>query len=308
MCVKRVRGSIPARAGEPPSHHPSTSDSRVYPRACGGTPGRTSAPGTGRGLSPRVRGNLLRIVHYPDRLRVYPRACGGTTALERSHHTCQGLSPRVRGNRPVLPVVQVRMGSIPARAGEPPGSPGRPGTDGVYPRACGGTPRKSEALWLLSGLSPRVRGNRRRSLPAGAPRGSIPARAGEPYGPPSRRRPTRVYPRACGGTVTALEIDAPVKGLSPRVRGNHTERYLRYRSEGSIPARAGEPRARTSSGAFSGVYPRACGGTKACRFRSALSTGLSPRVRGNLARLAEPHAIRGSIPARAGEPGLYWRT
>ena len=35
---------------------------RVYPRACGGTTLVCRCPPIGRGLSPRVRGNLLKFV------------------------------------------------------------------------------------------------------------------------------------------------------------------------------------------------------------------------------------------------------
>ena len=54
------------------------------------------------------------------------------------------------------------------------------------------------------GLSPRVRGNRDVNMER-VPNlriGSIPARAGEPYG-------------------TARANNTPIPGLSPRVRGNH---------------------------------------------------------------------------------------
>ena len=79
-----VLGSIPARAGEPKllADRPSSSNSGVYPRACGGTI---------TGLSPRVRGNT----RY------------------------EGLSPRVRGNLDRGSRAVRLPGSIPARAGEP---------------------------------------------------------------------------------------------------------------------------------------------------------------------------------------------
>ena len=50
----------------------------------------------------------------------------------------------------------------------------------VYPRVCGGTNEIGDALAYVYGLSPRVRGNHRASLPAGGSCGSIPACAGEP--------------------------------------------------------------------------------------------------------------------------------
>ena len=55
----------------------------------------------------------------------------------------------------------------------------------VYPRACGGTVPAFTAALRSYGLSPRVRGN---PLPVPGQLespGSIPARAGEPYGMPA---------------------------------------------------------------------------------------------------------------------------
>ena len=98
ICAARRERSIPARAGEPGGRGIPTPDFGVYPRACGGTCRRRSAPPRLRGLSPRVRGNRLTSVLYqvpprsiparageppgrgvgPLRLQVYPRACGGT--------------------------------------------------------------------------------------------------------------------------------------------------------------------------------------------------------------------------------------
>ena len=50
------------------------------------------------------------------------------------------------------------------------------------------------------------------------------------------------------------------------------------------------------------VYPRACGGTSLRYMAVGLSSGLSPRLRGNRFRMAAPANARGSIPALAGEP------
>ena len=119
-----------------------------------------------------------------------------------------GLSPRVRGNLDSSAVGIERGGSIPARAGEPASTQKEDSLSQVYPRACGGTPKRW-ANWTQSrGLSPRVRGNRRQ---LGAEQGldrSIPARAGEPRAIPLPDGSVQVYPRACGGTGM---IASPVK-------------------------------------------------------------------------------------------------
>ena len=70
------------------------------------------------------------------------------------------------------------------------------------------------------GLSPRMRGNRWPSNTGLPYAGSIPAHAGEPLVSGEIGQKTRVYPRACGGTVQLGGISAPETGLSPRMRGN----------------------------------------------------------------------------------------
>ena len=137
------------------------------------------------------------------RMRVYPRACGGTRASRLPLPSCRGLSPRVRGNPNSAGQTVARIGSIPARAGEPPcRSPCKPLRE-VYPRACGGT-RSNAPTWIVGcGLSPRVRGNPQGSSPPAWCVRSIPARAGEPLHNPIRFHLAQVYPRACGGTQIA---------------------------------------------------------------------------------------------------------
>ena len=179
---------------------PGISESRVYPRVCGGTVAQRERHAGVVGLSPRVRGNQQRpaaptcrprsipacagepagLEHIDLPEEVYPRVCGGTEAWLLSVMWCEGLSPRVRGNLLVHQAGLHYGRSIPACAGEP----GHSQIDilhcQVYPRVCGGTPAPPEGGLLGKGLSPRVRGNP--STP-GAPTSllrSIPACAGEP--------------------------------------------------------------------------------------------------------------------------------
>ena len=110
-----------------------------------------------------------------------------------------------------------------------------------YPRASGGTPMRSSYSALISGLSPRERGNRSPPLTMPQTAGSIPARAGEPPTRLLRSGSLPVYPRASGGTDRVPLVLGANYGLSPRERGNplRPDRdVLRHRS---IPARAGEP-------------------------------------------------------------------
>ena len=152
------------------------------------------------------------------------------------------------------------------------------------------------------GLSPRVRGNRGREHPVGASLGSIPACAGEPAPEASSDSVISVYPRVCGGTHSPFWRMTPIRGLSPRVRGNRDADPLSDSLAGSIPACAGEPHRRYCRSSLPGVYPRVCGGTMITRWVGALYRGLSPRVRGNLQNGLVYRTRQRSIPACAGEP------
>ena len=294
-------GSIPARAGEPRGLTTGVPAESVYPRACGGTCGGTPRGTLCRGLSPRVRGNRCRSssaisslrsiparageprtpLPGPPPTRVYPRACGGTDHQRYPVARRGGLSPRVRGNPTKITAESGRLGSIPARAGEPGLLLQRPRVRRVYPRACGGTQAGVPFQAGVPGLSPRVRGNPSSVSILAISVRSIPARAGEPSIQQWPDFKTEVYPRACGGTPRSGNPKLIFQGLSPRVRGNPMAAANAHNSEGSIPARAGEPGRRADQEAQGGVYPRACGGTWRYQKPTLPTSGLSPRVRGN---------------------------
>ena len=233
-------GSIPACAGEPVSLIWVRCPSRVYPRVCGGTEYHPTDPVQKKGLSPRVRGNRwgypprghsTRSIpacageprpnsSRPNSSRVYPRVCGGTSQEAGEKVADEGLSPRVRGNHCNRRKQAKYNRSIPACAGEPLCRMRRGGGTSVYPRVCGGTFSYSSEPFPYSGLSPRVRGNRRASGFAIPYIGSIPACAGEPTRTHQSAGRPGVYPRVCGGTLAGLEGVNGIRGLSPRVRGN----------------------------------------------------------------------------------------
>ena len=153
-------------------------------------------------------------------IKVYPRACGGTAHMMPVGPFVQGLSPRMRGNHGQQAGGTIFRGSIPAHAGEPLPRRWSGLFCGVYPRACGGTSSSTRLSAPVSGLSPRMRGNRR-GRPGRKPgAGSIPAHAGEPWWSAPGAWRSRVYPRACGGTSSWRLQSSPCGGLSPRMRGN----------------------------------------------------------------------------------------
>ena len=152
------------------------------------------------------------------------------------------------------------------------------------------------------GLSPRVRGSRRRPRQApGAPR-IIPACAGKPSGRLAYLMRSWDYPRVCGEAWTATPNTSPSAGLSPRVRGSPASHRAGGRAAGIIPACAGKPSTTQSPASSCRDYPRVCGEAFIKRLRQRIDMGLSPRVRGSRHHPAEPTSFPGIIPACAGKP------
>ena len=315
-------GSIPACAGEPHGCLLCVNGIRVYPRMCGGTSVVLAWASGMPGLSPHVRGNP--VPSYGDHERggsipacagepaarvrvwtaswVYPRMCGGTALNDGLVPRFRGLSPHVRGNHLCLRHPRDSYRSIPACAGEPIESHLHQALEKVYPRMCGGTCILEGAPFELAGLSPHVRGNLFLAMTRTGHHGSIPACAGEPVFRVLTTRIPQVYPRMCGGTIESFFRRLSRQGLSPHVRGNPAGLPPADRKPGSIPACAGEPCSRGTPSWMSRVYPRMCGGTEDEALFRPQHRGLSPHVRGNRRRPPRGPAVRGSIPACAGEP------
>jgi len=192
------------------------------------------------GLSPLARGNRLahgvgelelgpipaRAGQPPPRAasiasrRAYPRSRGATTRGCPGGWPQEGLSPLARGNLGARADVEVCLGPIPARAGQP--DPGAVffAQAGAYPRSRGATWQSFANRPFSMGLSPLARGNRDLVCKLAGDGGPIPARAGQPPRSSSRRPLKTAYPRSRGATMSgSVEVDA-VMGLSPLARGN----------------------------------------------------------------------------------------
>ena len=133
-CSQRI---IPAHAGNTAAPYKAVGDLRDHPRACGEHPyfrGVTlgsggSSPrmrGTPIGIAPRVSpdgiipahaGNTQPAGSWSDCCRDHPRACGEHQVRDTLYGTTQGSSPRMRGTPRVRGVACVRIGIIPAHAG-----------------------------------------------------------------------------------------------------------------------------------------------------------------------------------------------
>ena len=199
-------GSIPAQAGEPSnstSRRTRCRPDRVYPRAGGGTSGIHKASCQHPGSIPAQAGEPDPTPSVlPTAIpRSIPAQAGEPTAMpRRGVFTATVGSIPAQAGEPTYAVTSLppirRSGSIPAQAGEPPvptivdradGSGSIPAQAGE-PTSLARTPSRQT---VVSGLSPRRRGNRIRLSMAG-------------------RRHVRVYPRAGGGTK-AFGLSATVR-------------------------------------------------------------------------------------------------
>ena len=193
-----------------------------------------------KGSIPACAGEAQPVADGAGLRGVYPRVCGGSSKTEPWPLSTMGLSPRVRGKR-CLPGLFHRISrSIPACAGEAPIPRYAGGEAGVYPRVCGGSRFEYKSEWLVTGLSPRVRGKQAKGCSSDQGRGSIPACAGEASPPILPIPPPAVYPRVCGGSAFRRCPQGPAAGLSPRVRGKRGCFGNEICCGGSIPACAGE--------------------------------------------------------------------
>ena len=166
---------------------------------CGGNTIEPSERSWLEGLSPLVRGKLVKLQKlkiFPGSIPacagetrrdetsgspsgVYPRLCGGNKRSVLAIVKRQGLSPLVRGKLLLENPGHSHWGSIPACAGETYPVILVLITYGVYPRLCGGNTPTNGCAAPAAGLSPLVRGKHNISGFDMGSRGSIPACAGE---------------------------------------------------------------------------------------------------------------------------------
>ena len=208
----------------------------------------------------------------------------------------------MRGNRVVAEWTVTYAGPTPARAGQPSSRHSAGSRTAAYPRACGATYDFTGAYDNTRGLPPRVRGNRQRVQDGERQYGPTPARAGQPRYARAVRSVPWAYPRACGATSSVSAPPWMASGLPPRVRGNRDRHDRRHAQQGPTPARAGQPRISSSSGATTTAYPRACGATDSAALNISRSSGLPPRVRGNRGHELRRGVAPRPTPARAGQP------
>ena len=116
------------------------------------------------------------------------------------------------------------------------------------------------------------------------------------------RRPSAVYPRLRGGSLTMYAPPSQSGGLSPPTRGIQKPVGNERGVKRSIPAYAGDPWRARPKRIYQRVYPRLRGGSYSARVWGLYNAGLSPPTRGIRRGDRRGHYLIGSIPAYAGDP------
>ena len=314
--------SIPARAGQPGHLCGGGANHRVHPRSRGAARITASTMSPPLGPSPLARGSpacgpcadrrqgsIPARAGQPSRrtwralpLRVHPRSRGAANAESSASREAKGPSPLARGSRSSASLGTGWRGSIPARAGQPPGAPRTRSTRRVHPRSRGAARSGALARIVDQGPSPLARGSRQSARQRFSPRGSIPARAGQPTPHLPKPDAEGVHPRSRGAAAYDRGQSIGEGGPSPLARGSQDELTAAAADKGSIPARAGQP-LKSDRGSTTGrVHPRSRGAATLCSGCASPTRGPSPLARGSPPTTL-PRSVSGrSIPARAGQP------
>ena len=169
---------IPAHAGKTDSGSARPRPRWAHPRACGENRAvrihRVSEWGSSprmrgkhgahqyviatHGLIPAHAGKTKRSHVAVEQQRAHPRACGENVKAICGRKSQEGSSPRMRGKLPTG--LRVRRGGrlIPAHAGKTREAIFERGYPRAHPRACGENRIQNNALDIVLGSSPRMRG------------------------------------------------------------------------------------------------------------------------------------------------------
>ena len=112
------------------------------------------------------------------------------------------------------------------------------------------------------------------------------------------------HPRVCGEHGTTLGSKRLKRGSSPRMRGTHSRRLQRRHPQGIIPAHAGNTWWWNWCPASRWDHPRVCGEHTTHDLFVVAELGSSPRMRGTRNHRRGGNALRGTIPAYAGNTTL----
>ena len=316
----RIYGIIPAYAGNTRRSARPPARRRDHPRVCGEHMLTGLVCWVISGSSPRMRGTLppdaLSLVYvgiipayagntYFGRwrgtaLRDHPRVCGEHVSGRKYCSILLGSSPRMRGTLGGHAWRVLFEGIIPAYAGNTSFMFNRLACRRDHPRVCGEHVGQVNDAACTGGSSPRMRGTRANRPLTPWPTGIIPAYAGNTMCATPALPSTRDHPRVCGEHVHCGSVFLAAWGSSPRMRGTPSSTRIHPTSRGIIPAYAGNTLSLISPRPCCRDHPRVCGEHQQVDEGRIRKRGSSPRMRGTPVLVSGSGAVRGIIPAYAG--------
>ena len=202
--------------------------------------------------------------------------------------------------------VSIRIGIIPAYAGNTSWRCGSRCRAWDHPRVCGEHTMRNFPYLRDEGSSPRMRGTHGRHIQNRKLAGIIPAYAGNTHASVTGERAKRDHPRVCGEHACGRAHVQFVQGSSPRMRGTRVRAGLIPLGFGIIPAYAGNTQICGSMTISDGDHPRVCGEHVSLTGCGMDVSGSSPRMRGTLDGKTYSCKKYGIIPAYAGNT-LTWQ-
>ena len=170
-----------------------------------------------------------------------------------------GSSPRMRGTQRQSFCCDLRIGIIPAYAGNTMAVMFSSMEVRDHPRVCGEHWFRPAGDCTIQGSSPRMRGTPRYKALGNSMAGIIPAYAGNTWLRSIKTCRARDHPRVCGEHLIDSSLLAACFGSSPRMRGTPACCRMRVTRSWIIPAYAGNTHDNTAGTAFLGDHPRVCG-------------------------------------------------
>ena len=214
----RLRGSIPACAGETNTETRNETPGWVDPRVRGGDRQLRLRGVPCQGRSPRARGRPRSGVRTSVAAGSIP-ACAGETRTRSGRQRPAQVDPRVHGgDRQGSSAMGDPVGRSPRARGRPQVHQSGAGNPGSIP-ACAGETHPANRSDAQSRVDPRVRGgDASQPLPNLKRRGRSPRARGRRINKPLPNLPNRSIPACAGETAASARSSRPA-GVDPRVRG-----------------------------------------------------------------------------------------
>ena len=252
------------------------------------------------GIIPAYAGNTCPAIRKHSPTRNHPRVCGEHALSTVLSTSSAGSSPRMRGTPTCADYEIPWRGIIPAYAGNTSGYPSARPYARDHPRVCGEHLISCTFPRNASGSSPRMRGTRRFRKASTPNNGIIPAYAGNTNSKQIKPPQYKDHPRVCGEHSASCMVRWLPRGSSPRMRGTRLATRPKTRSDGIIPAYAGNTLRWRHGSCRCRDHPRVCGEHLTSCVMVVSSMGSSPRMRGTRGFELGRLALHGIIPAYAG--------